>query len=107
MNVATQRMKNGKATPPPLAFDAGTVAPGNPPDYHERELRFIAAFRLRDAANRIATLVGMTRSAQLRAELLAMYDRLMAEERELLVRAMQVVHFKPEAPAGKPAKRTA
>jgi hypothetical protein len=48
----------------------------------------IAAFRLRDAANRIATLVGLTTSSELRAELLAVYERLMDEERQLLVSSM-------------------
>jgi len=57
--------------------------------YHERELRSIAAFRLRDAANRVAMLVSMSTSPELRAELLAVYDRLMDEERDLVVRAME------------------
>jgi len=68
--------------------------------YHERELRLIAAFRLRDAANRVATLVSMTASAQLRAELLAVYERLLDEERGLLVRSMNPEPAKSTRAAG-------
>lgn len=68
--------------------------------YHERELRFIAAFRLRDAANRVATLVSMTTSAGLRTELLGVYERLMDEERALLVRSMDPAPPKPSRAGG-------
>jgi hypothetical protein len=74
--------------------------------YHERELRFIAAFRLRDAANRVATLVSLTTSASLRSELLAVYERLMEEERELLVRSMDAVTPRlARSGAGRPNSR--
>jgi len=102
MNAAGHRAKNEKMAS--FAFEAEAAETAEPADYHERELRFIAAFRLRDAANRLATLVGMTRSPALRAELLAVYDRLMAEERELLVRSMETVHFKSNGPTGKSRK---
>jgi hypothetical protein len=68
-----------------LESDADQDAGGR---YHDRELRYIAAFRLRDAANRVATLVGLTMSSELRAELLAVYERLMDEERRLLLCSM-------------------
>lgn len=92
MNATSQKAKSGKAAAQGLGIvldEAGCQFN----QYHERELRSIAAFRLRDAANRIAVLVSLTRSAELRAELLEMYDRLMSEERELLVRSVRLVHL--------------
>jgi hypothetical protein len=107
MNLEQQRMRNGKSGARALA----ATTPGTPleahGEYHERELRLIAAFRLRDAANRIATLVGMSDSAKLRTELLALYDRLMGEERELLVRSMETVRFKAQGAPAKVSKKTA
>lgn len=107
MNLEQQRPKNGKSTTPiltPSAESAGLESQGR---YQERELRLIAAFRLRDAANRIATLVGMSESRELRAELLALYDRLMGEERELLVRSMEMAPIKMPVSGPKASKRTA
>lgn len=107
MNLEQTRVKNGKSTPPaltPTGEGTGLEPQGR---YQERELRLIAAFRVRDAANRIATLVGMSESRELRAELLALYDRLMGEERELLVRSMEMVPLKLPSSGPKASKRTA
>jgi hypothetical protein len=107
MNLEQQRVRNGKSGAPALAATTqGTELEGQG-EYHERELRLIAAFRVRDAANRIATLVGMSDSTKLRTELLALYDRLMGEERELLVRSMETVRFKAPPPTAKVTKKTA
>lgn len=73
--------------------------------YHDRELRYIAAFRLRDAANRVATLVALTTSSDLRTELLAVYERLMDEERRLLVGSMSGGGAKQSSPPPGRAKR--
>lgn len=106
MNATSEKPKNGKRAPQALGFDLDGT--GSAPDqYHEHELRSIAAFRLRDAANRIAMLVSMTRSAELQAELLEMYDRLVAEERQLLVRSVRVVHLGAASAASRVTKRTA
>jgi hypothetical protein len=89
-------MKNGKKRLEVVARTEGLAPVAEEArSFHERELRFVAAFRLRDAANRVATLVDMSCSPQLRAELLAIYERLMEEERELLVRSMEVPRLKP------------
>lgn len=108
VNLGGQRAKSAKSRTEAFELTPDVPEVDDHGDYHQRELRFIAAFRLRDAANRIATLVGMTRATQLRVELLAIYDRLMVEERELLVRSMEPSLFKgPAAAASKAAKRMA
>lgn len=48
------------------------------------ELYRMAAFRIRETANRIATLANSARDAALRAELRIVYERLLDEERALL-----------------------
>ena len=50
----------------------------------DHELRRMAAFRVREAANRIAVLANSAQSDGLRASLLAICERLVAEERALL-----------------------
>lgn len=77
--VELREVRNGR----PLVGADPQVA-----DYHDRELLEIAAFRLRDAAQRVATLVSMTGSAAVREELVAVCDRLMEEERHFLLRAL-------------------
>src|SRR5574342_559007 len=72
------------------------------PSAHERELLEIAAFRLRDAAHRVASLVSMTTSPGLRDELLAACDRLLGEERAFTLRAHGA-----DARAGRKAVRVA
>jgi hypothetical protein len=48
------------------------------------ELYRMAAFRIRETANRIATLANSARDEGLRAELRIVYERLLDEERALL-----------------------
>jgi hypothetical protein len=50
------------------------------------EVYRMAAFRIRETANRIATLANSARDDALRHALLATCDRLLAEERDLLAR---------------------
>jgi len=50
----------------------------------DQELCRMAAFRLRETANRIATLANSAADERLRSTLIAVCDRLLQEERELL-----------------------
>ncbi len=50
----------------------------------DTELRRMAAFRVRETANRIATLANNAHNEALRQELLSICQRLMQEERALL-----------------------
>jgi hypothetical protein len=50
----------------------------------DTELRRMAAFRVRETANRIATLANNAQNEALRQELLSICQRLMQEERALL-----------------------
>jgi hypothetical protein len=61
-------------------------APGESKIRNE-ELYRMAAFRIRETANRIATLANSVRDEALRAELLAVCERLLSEERALLTRS--------------------
>ncbi len=54
------------------------------PQIRDEELFRMAAFRIRETANRIATLANSAQDAQLRSELIAACDRLLEEERRLL-----------------------
>jgi hypothetical protein len=61
--------------------------PGGESQIREEEVYRMAAFRIRETANRIATLANSARDEALRRELLLVCERLLAEERELLSRA--------------------
>jgi hypothetical protein len=71
---------------------AGASNPGEPGeqlvDSHIRdeEVFRMAAFRIRETANRIITLAKSTRSENLRRDLLVVCERLLAEETALLTR---------------------
>jgi len=52
----------------------------------EIEVYRMAAFRIRETANRIATLANSARDDGLRRELQRVYERLLSEERSLLTR---------------------
>lgn len=54
------------------------------PERHDGELRRMAAFRVRETANRIAVLANSTGNGELREKLLAICQRLLREERALL-----------------------
>jgi len=105
MNLEQQRARNTKAVAATLTRSSEASAPEG--RYQQREIRQIAAFRLRDAANRIATLVGMSDSPELRADLLGLYDRLMAEEREMVMRSMTVGSLERPRATPKASKRMA
>ena len=53
----------------------------------DEELYRMAAFRIRETANRIATLANSVRDDTLRAELQSVCQRLLSEERALLTRS--------------------
>jgi hypothetical protein len=72
---------------PPLALQVaqnGGADGAVSPERRDTELRRMAAFRVRETANRIATLANSAQSEDLRRELLAICQRLMKEERLLL-----------------------
>lgn len=52
-------------------------------DTQERELCKIAAFRLREAANRIDVLANGARSPELRALFVSIYEKMMRDQQEL------------------------
>jgi hypothetical protein len=52
-------------------------------DTQERELCKIAAYRLREAANRIDFLANGARSPELRAIFVSIYEKLMGDQQEL------------------------
>jgi hypothetical protein len=52
-------------------------------DTQEKELCKIAAFRLREAANRIDFLANGARSPELRALFVTIYEKLMGDQQEL------------------------
>lgn len=73
----------GTAPAPPAApIDA--AATQRDAKIRDEELYRMAAFRIRETANRVATLARSVRDERLRAELLAVCERLLAEERALL-----------------------
>jgi hypothetical protein len=59
-------------------------ADGASPARRDEELRRMAAFRIREAANRVATLANNAQSETLRRELMAICETLLEEERGLL-----------------------
>lgn len=67
-----------------LAARYGGDADGGPPPRPDTELRRMAAFRVRETANRIATLAQSAQNEALRRELLSIAQRLKNEERLLL-----------------------
>ena len=62
----------------------GSSEDGATPQRHDIEVRRMAAFRIREAANRIATLANSAQYESLRHELLSICQRLVNEERALL-----------------------
>jgi hypothetical protein len=66
---------------------SGNSGQSNESQIRNDELFRMAAFRIRETANRIMTLANNARDEQLRAELIAACDRLLDEERRLLARA--------------------
>ena len=72
---------------PAVALQAakrGSSEDGATPQRHDTEIRRMAAFRIREAANRIATLANSAQNETLRHELLSICQRLVNEERALL-----------------------
>ena len=65
------------------ASDGGSPRDGSSPT-RDRELQRMAAFRVREAANRIAVLANSAQNDGLRETLLAICQRLLSEERTLL-----------------------
>jgi hypothetical protein len=73
----------------PGARSSAPAEPGEQPaesHIRDEEVFRMAAFRIRETANRIATLANSTRSDALRRELLVVCERLHAEEAALLTR---------------------
>ena len=72
---------------------AGPGNPGEPGEQlveshiRDEEVFRMAAFRIRETANRIITLANSTRSENLRRDLLVVCERLLAEETALLTRS--------------------
>ena len=72
---------------PAVALQAATRGGGEDgatPQRRDTEVRRMAAFRIREAANRIATLANNAQNETLRRELLLICQRLVSEERALL-----------------------
>ena len=83
--MTAERMKGegsapSREGPPP----ATTTEPNE--KIRDEELYRMAAFRIRETANRIATLANSVRDDTLRAELHSVCQRLLSEERALLTR---------------------
>lgn len=81
------REPDGRRTPPAArargqAPDADPLAPAG--NMRAAEIRSMAAFRIREAANRIATLAASAMDDALRSDLLAVHARLLDAERALL-----------------------
>lgn len=76
----------GDSTPPvsPRAAQNGGADRDDAWERGDAELRRMAAFRVRETANRIATLANSAQNEDLRRALLAICQRLMKEERLLL-----------------------
>ena len=77
----------GNNQPLRAAADDGDGVNGGPARRLDSELRRMAAFRVHETANRIATLANSAQNEALRRELLAICQRLMHEERLLLDQA--------------------
>jgi len=73
--------KEPSAAPPPVNRGDTSHDEGK---FRHDELCRMAAFRIRETANRIATLANSVHEASLRRELLGVCERLLAEERDLL-----------------------
>jgi hypothetical protein len=67
--------------------DIGASGAGGESQIREDEVYRMAAFRIRETANRIAPLAHSLRDEALRSELLLVCERLLAEERDLLGRS--------------------
>jgi hypothetical protein len=68
----------------PVTAGAGPIGAEAESQIRDEELYRMAAFRIRETANRIATLANSTQDEALRRELSAVCERLLNEERELL-----------------------
>jgi len=68
----------------PVTMDTEPIGPGTDPQARDSELYRMAAFRIREAANRIATLANASHDETLQRQLLAVCERLVDEERALL-----------------------
>lgn len=74
---------------PTVVLQAGGSGDGNAfdessPQRRDGELRRMAAFRVRETANRISVLANSAQNERLRAQLLAICQSLLVEERALL-----------------------
>ena len=78
--------KDREEAPGPAGLVAGSATQPEESKIRDEELSRMAAFRIRETANRVATLAHSVRDEALRGELLAVCQRLQAEERALLVR---------------------
>jgi hypothetical protein len=84
--MAARVLDNGG---PQIAFraeadDGGSANGGAAPGRRDSELRRMAAFRLHETANRIATLANSSADQSLQRALLAICQTLLREERALL-----------------------
>jgi hypothetical protein len=77
-------VRGREQSPSILAAGDGNGGDGVSPARRDEELRRMAAFRIRETANRIATLANSAQSERLRADLLAICQSLLHEERALL-----------------------
>jgi len=68
----------------PVTAGAGPMGTEAETQIRDEELYRMAAFRIRETANRIATLANSAQDETLRRELSAVCERLLKEERELL-----------------------
>ncbi len=75
--------------------EGGSTGAASDAQLRDQELCRMAAFRLRETANRIATLAHSTHDERLRSELIAVCDRLLQEERDLLANTRPREH-RPE-----------
>lgn len=80
----TQMGDEGEDRGAPVTAGAGPIGTKGESQIRDEELYRMAAFRIREAANRIATLANSAQDAALRQELSAACERLLNEERRLL-----------------------
>jgi hypothetical protein len=81
--MARRQLSNDSTDPPELG-GAGQAAGAAESQIRNDEIYRMAAFRVRETANRIATLANSARDESLRRELLIVCERLLEEERKLL-----------------------
>lgn len=79
---AMKREQTG--TVPPGGESSGTASSAGESNIRTQELYRMAAFRIRETANRIATLANSARDETMRRALVATCERLLEEERRLL-----------------------